>query len=112
MDKGYKVRILREQHNFSQKEVAMELGITQSAYCKMEACEHKISIDNCVRIAKVIGVSVADIIDFDDKYHFVGKEQLNEYETLRKEREELKREVDALRADNRILLKLVEKLHA
>ena len=109
MDKGYKIKKLREKNFFSQKEIALKLGITQSAYCKMEACEEKISIENCKLIAKAIGVNLADVLNFDDKYNFIEKEKIDNYNVIIQERDNLLKEIKDLINDNRILLKLLEK---
>jgi transcriptional regulator with XRE-family HTH domain len=103
MDKGYKIKLLREKNKISQKEVAMKLGITQSAYSKMEACESKISIENCVKISEIIGITVSDILNFEEKFKLVDKNELAPQHNLIQE-------IEALKNDNRILLQLLDKL--
>lgn len=108
MDKGFKIRILRERKGLSQKQVALDLGINQSTYSKMEACEERISIENCKKIAKVIGVSISDIIEFEDKYKFVEKSEESENKQLAEQISVLNKEIEELRRDNRILLRLLK----
>lgn len=108
MDKGFKIRMLRERQGLSQKQVALDLGINQSTYSKMEACEERISIENCKKIAKVIGVSISDIIEFEDKYRFVEKSEESEKKQLSEQISVLIKEIEELRRDNRILLRLIK----
>ncbi len=109
MDKGFKIRMLREKKGISQKEVALKLSINQSTYCKMEACEEKISIENCEKIAKAIGVLISDILDFESKYNFIEKKNNDLITELKNECELLLVEVAELKIDNRILIRLLDK---
>jgi transcriptional regulator with XRE-family HTH domain len=109
MDKGFKIRMLREKKGISQKEVALKLGINQSTYCKMEGCEERISIENCEKIAKAIGVTISDILDFEGKYNFIEKQNLELITKLNNECELLLAEIAALKKDNRILIRLLGK---
>ena len=109
MDKGFKIKILRERKGISQKEVALKLGISQSAFCKMEACEERISIENCAKIAKIIGVHIGDILDFESKYILAEKDKLNELAEIRKQNEVLLNEIEELKEDNRILIRLLNQ---
>ena len=109
MDKGFKIRMLREKKGISQKEVALKLGVNQSAYSKMEACEERISVENCEKIAKAIGVTISDILDFEGKYSFIEKKNTDIISDLKNERELLLAEVAELKKDNRILIRLLDK---
>lgn len=111
MDKGFKIKILREKKGISQKEVALKLGINQSTYSKMEACEEKITIENCGKIAKAIGVDLADIIDFEDKYKFVDKIDTNDLLIMKKEKLLLLEEINELKKCNSILIRLLDKFN-
>jgi len=109
MDKGFKVRMLREKKGISQKEVAHKLGVTQSAYSKMEACEERISLENCKKISKAIGIALSDIIEFEGKFDFVEKDSHPNISELLRERDQLVIEIQELKNDNRILIRLMGK---
>ncbi len=100
MDKGFKIRILRERKGISQKEVALKLGINQSSYCKMEACEERISIENCQKIANAIDVRLSDILEFEGKYDFIEKRTEQELKELKEEKVLLIKEVQELKHEN------------
>lgn len=101
--------MVREKKGISQKEVAHKLGINQSAYSKMEACEEKISIENCRKISKAIGVAISDILDFESKFDFVDKNNNEDISELVNERDKLLLEIQELKNDNRILIRLMSK---
>jgi transcriptional regulator with XRE-family HTH domain len=54
---GQKIKKLRELKNFTQSHVATELGITQSAYSKIELGETEVSYSKLNKIAEVFGMS-------------------------------------------------------
>jgi len=109
MDKGFKIKILREKKGITQKKIALILGITQSAYSKMEACEQKISIENCEKIAKAIGVNINDILNFEGNYDLIEKDKINNCSEIKKERDALLIEMKELKEDNRILIRLLKQ---
>jgi len=111
MDKGFKIKILREKKGISQKEVAFKLGFSQSAYCKMEACEERISIENCVKIAEIIGVHVGDILDFESRYSIAEKNYINEYAEIKDQNDLLLNEIKELKEDNRILIRFLNQFN-
>lgn len=67
---GQKVKKIRELKNFTQTHVASELGITQSAYSKIEIGETEVSYTKLIRIAEVLGVSTEEIVSFNDQMIF------------------------------------------
>lgn len=60
---GNKIRVLREQKGFSQENLALELGIAQPSYARLEKEGDKISIGRLIQIAHVLKTSVSEIID-------------------------------------------------
>ncbi len=60
---GNKIRILRETRGLSQDNIAIELGITQPSYARLEKDDERISITRLVHIAKVLKTSVSELID-------------------------------------------------
>lgn len=60
---GNKIRILRETRGLSQDNLAIELGITQPSYARLEKDDERITITRLINIAKILKTSVADLID-------------------------------------------------
>jgi transcriptional regulator with XRE-family HTH domain len=67
---GQKIKKLRELKNFTQSHIASELGITQSAYSKMEQGETEISYTKISKIAEVLGISPEEILTFNEQMIF------------------------------------------
>ena len=67
---GQKIKKLRELKNFTQSHIASELGITQSAYSKMEQGETEISYTKISKIAEVLGISPEEIMTFNEQMIF------------------------------------------
>jgi transcriptional regulator with XRE-family HTH domain len=67
---GHKVKKLRELKNFTQNHMAQELGITQSAYSKMEMGESEITFHKLERISEILGISLEDIASFNEQMIF------------------------------------------
>ncbi|WP_395042872.1 helix-turn-helix domain-containing protein [Flavobacterium sp.] len=55
--------MLRETRGLSQDNIAIELGITQPSYARLEKDDERISITRLVHIAKVLKTSVSELID-------------------------------------------------
>jgi transcriptional regulator with XRE-family HTH domain len=56
---GYRIRKLREQKDYSQGNMAAELGITPGAYAKIERGETDPSVTRLIQIAGILEVDVA-----------------------------------------------------
>jgi transcriptional regulator with XRE-family HTH domain len=67
---GQKIKKLRELKNLTQEHVANELGITQSAYSKIENNEVELVYSKLEQIANVLGLSPEDIITFNEHVVF------------------------------------------
>ncbi|MBX9850661.1 MAG: helix-turn-helix transcriptional regulator [Cytophagaceae bacterium] len=67
---GTKIRKLRELKNLKQEDMADKLGISVTAYGKMERDETDISMERLDQIAKALDLSVQDILAFDEKVLF------------------------------------------
>ena len=57
-----KIRKLREAKGFSQDYMARKLGITQSAYCKLESNNKKINFENINKITAALGVDIVEMV--------------------------------------------------
>lgn len=67
---GQKVRKLRELRNFTQNYMADQLGITQSAYSRIEVGESEISYKKLSKISEVLEIPVEEIITFHENMIF------------------------------------------
>jgi hypothetical protein len=67
---GQKIKKLRELKNFTQSHIASELGITQSAYSKMELGETEVSYSKLSKIAEVLGMAPEEIMTFNEQMIF------------------------------------------
>jgi transcriptional regulator with XRE-family HTH domain len=67
---GQKIKKLRELKNFTQSHLASELGITQSAYSKLELGETEVSFSKLTKIAEVFGMSPEEIMTFNEQMIF------------------------------------------
>ena len=67
---GTKIKKLRELRNYTQEHMAEKLGISQSAYSKIETEDTDLSHERLEQIAKTLDLSVQDILSFDEKQVF------------------------------------------
>jgi len=67
---GTKIRKIRELKNLKQEHVAEKLGISITAYGKIERDETDISIERLDQIAKVLEIAPQDILAFDERMLF------------------------------------------
>jgi transcriptional regulator with XRE-family HTH domain len=66
MTLGQKIRLMRELRGLKQETVATELDMTQGGYGKIERDETDVPFSRLTDIAKVLKVSVSDILNVDD----------------------------------------------
>ncbi len=57
-----KIKEVRKAKGYSQEYMAGKLGITQSAYCKMENDDRKINFQNINVISSALGMEVLELI--------------------------------------------------
>jgi len=80
---GNNIKKLRELKNYTQEYMASQLEMSQGGYGKIERGETDISLSKIDAIAKILGVNVSMILDFDDKIFFNINQNSNEQvETL------------------------------
>jgi transcriptional regulator with XRE-family HTH domain len=58
-----KIRICRLTKTYKQEHMAEELGISQSAYSKIERGETDITVSQLRKIAVVLGLTLLDLIE-------------------------------------------------
>ena len=67
---GTKVRKIRELKNFTQEYMADKLGISQSAYAKIEKEDSDITISRLQKLAEIFEIKLDDLLNFNEKYVF------------------------------------------
>ncbi len=60
---GAKIRKTRELRGLSQDNIAVELGISQPSYARLEKGDDRISITRLVNIASILKTSVSELIN-------------------------------------------------
>ncbi len=71
---GEKIRVLREIKGFSQEYMAETLGVSISAYGKLERNQTELNLTKLQNIAKILGISTVHLLSFDENDIF------NEYD--------------------------------
>jgi transcriptional regulator with XRE-family HTH domain len=59
---GYRIRKLRESRDYTQENMAAELGITAGAYAKIERGETDASFTRLVHIAEILDVQLSNLL--------------------------------------------------
>lgn len=67
---GKKIKQLRELKNYSQEYMAKNLNMSIPGYGRIERNEVDVSIERAHQIASVLGISITELISFDEKYVF------------------------------------------
>ena len=67
---GQKIKKLRELKNLTQEHMANELGLTQSAYSRMELGETEVTYSKLEKIATVFDMKPEEIITFNENMAF------------------------------------------
>lgn len=67
---GQKIKKLRELKNLTQSHLASELGLTQSAYSKIELGESEVTYGRLEKISAVLGLKPEEVIAFNDQMVF------------------------------------------
>ncbi|WP_431241925.1 helix-turn-helix transcriptional regulator [Flavobacterium sp. P21] len=65
-----KIKSIRELKNYTQEYMAEQLGVTQAGYSKIEKGKTVLSYVKLVEIARILEVSVEDILSFDSERYF------------------------------------------
>ncbi len=67
---GQKIKKLRELKNLTQEHMAEQLGLTQSAYSKIETGDTDISYGKLEKVAGILGIRPEDILTFNEHMVF------------------------------------------
>ena len=113
---GDKIQKIRELKNFTQEFMAQSLGVSTTAYGKIERNETEMSLTKLERIAKILEMDFRKILDFDEKMIFniengnnaaIGS--INAVYHNEKFVEHLQQEVIYLREENKRLVNALNK---
>ena len=58
---GSRIRALRSAKNFTQEQVADQIGVSRQKYARIESGVNSITLDILSKVAEVLGVTVGDI---------------------------------------------------
>lgn len=58
---GRRIKALRSANNFTQEQVADQIGISRQRYARIESGVNSITLDILSKVAEVLGVTVGDI---------------------------------------------------
>lgn len=58
---GSRIKALRSANNFTQEQVADQIGISRQKYARIESGVNSITLDILSKVAEVLGVTVGDI---------------------------------------------------
>lgn len=64
MQVGHKIKKIRDERNFSQSDMAVLLGMSQSAYYRLERNETLVVLDELVRFSKMLNVPVQEFLPY------------------------------------------------
>ena len=61
------IKTIRKNKGISHEAMAINLGISQTAYTKLERNETKLTIDRLYKIAKILEVEIEDLLNLESK---------------------------------------------
>jgi transcriptional regulator with XRE-family HTH domain len=117
---GNKIKMLREIKGFSQEAIALEIGLSQQAFQKIESGASKISIERANKIAKSLELDLESLLNFQpsnylnnctqsgiiNTNHLSSEGVIEKYE---KQVNFLRKEIEFLREQNIELLKMMNE---
>jgi len=115
---GNNIKKFRELKNLTQEYMANQLEMSQAGYGKIERGETDISLSKIDAIAKVLEVTIYDILEFNEKMTFFGSiinhqnEKCGfifESDNFEKERKLYEDQIVLLKDEISFLRKLLEK---
>jgi transcriptional regulator with XRE-family HTH domain len=83
MNIGSQIKTVREAKNLSQKHVAMSVNMDPSQYSKIEKGKTDPSVSTLERIAKALGVSLAELFQSDEIFKDINSADKTIMEKLR-----------------------------
>ena len=81
---GSRIKTLRSANNFTQEQVADQIGISRQKYARIESGVNSITLDILSKVAEVLGVTVGDITRVIDETPVVQYRAGEESESSKK----------------------------
>lgn len=114
---GTNIKKLRELKNLTQEHMASVIGVTQSAYSRLEMGETEITYSKLERIAGELGMKPEDVISFNESMVFTvmhnqtGNGLIIQNNTLvNEERDLYKLQIETLKEEVAYLKKIIDNL--
>ena len=112
---GTKIKFIREEKKLTQESVAKKLGISQTAYSKIESNQTQITVDRLKEIAAILEVSEIELINgapinqfnvehIDKNFAYIHSFMESHKELYEATISHLKEEIVALRLEKQQLL--------
>ncbi len=79
---GTIIKNLREKKGLKQETVAMEMGISQAAYSKIENNITELTVRHCKIMSRVFGVNVYDYFDEEFEIRRLNTKKSGQQDTL------------------------------
>lgn len=76
------IKEFRKQKGFSNEYMAMELKISPSAYRKVEFNQTKLTVEKLIKIAQILEIEIAQILNFKSKIELYQANNENEIKYL------------------------------
>jgi transcriptional regulator with XRE-family HTH domain len=118
---GQKIRLIRELKGYKQDFVATQLNMTQNGYGKIERDETDVSFSRLTEIAKILEVSVSDILNVDENKiqhsishpvggsnHILGSNYNAHFNYYDAEKEVYEKLISSLERENQTLREMLE----
>lgn len=103
---GERIRRIRVSKDYTQENLAEELGMTKSAFSKIERGETDANVSRLLRIAEILEVNVCDffeeqprIAQFHDQQNPYGYASKQEVEQLSRSIQALLREIEKMKLE-------------
>ncbi|MDO4165309.1 MAG: helix-turn-helix transcriptional regulator [Bacteroides sp.] len=93
---GQKLQMLRQQRNLTQEQMGEKLGLSTSAYCKIEYGETDLTLSRLQRIADILGMSCLQLFRFITDSEKDAEPSDKELDSLRELLKAANRTVDQL----------------
>lgn len=91
-----KFKELRLKKGYSHEYMGHELKISQVAYSKIERNETKLSIERFFKIAEILEVSIADILEIQPENQMYSADNLQKISTFYQENNDKSERIDQL----------------
>lgn len=111
-DSVIKLKQLRTEKNFTQQEVAENIGLSQSEYSKIENNQIKLDFEIASRLARFYKISLKEIIDFEKNYYIENFSQsaINTESLTINNNDIALKLLEQISEQNKILANLVEQV--